>query len=78
MTASTKSILELSQALSGDDIGDDIKVFGLCTRIGFLADSLAPLEKLQTLGFTPEAISDLHTECGEDINRMIEAIEALE
>jgi hypothetical protein len=74
MTASTKSILELSQALSGDDI----KVFGLCARIGFLADSLAPLEKLQTLGFTPEAILDLHVTCDHDIKRMITEIQELE
>jgi hypothetical protein len=74
MTASAKSILELSQALSGDDS----KVFDLCARIGFLADSLAPLEKLQTLGFTPEAILDLHVTCDHDTERMINAIEALE
>ena len=73
MTASTKSILELSQALSGDDI----KVFGLCARIGFLADSLAPLEKLQTLGFTPEAISEMYEQCERDLSRMLGRIKAL-
>ena len=71
---SLKSLKALSQALSGDDS----EVFDLCARIGFLADSLAPLEKLQTLGFTPEAISNLHAECNYDIKRMINALQALE
>jgi hypothetical protein len=57
--------------------GDD-KVYDLCLEIGLLANSLDPLEKLQTLGFTPDAISDLYTECGEDIDRMIDAIQELE
>jgi hypothetical protein len=74
MAAPAKSILELSQALSGDNN----KVFDLCARIGFLADSLAPLEKLQTLGFTPEAISDLYTACGENTDLMLRTIQELE
>ena len=71
---SPESLKALSEILASENT----EVFDLCARIGFLADSLAPLEKLQTLGFTPEAISNLHAECGEDIDRMIDAIQELE
>jgi hypothetical protein len=71
---SPESLKALSEILASENT----EVFDLCARIGFWANSLEPLQKLQRHRFTPEAISDLHTECGEDINRMIEAIEALE
>ena len=68
------SIIDLSETLSSGNTD----VYYICARIGFLADSLAPLKKLQTLGFTPEAISDLYTACGENTDLMLRTIQELE
>ena len=71
---SVKSLKALSEILASGNT----EVFDLCARIGFWANSLEPLQKLQRHGFTPEAILDLHVTCDHDTERMINAIEALE
>ena len=68
------SILEFSEALSGENTD----VYYICARIGFNADSLKPLEKLQDLGFTPEAILDLYVTCDHNTDRMITEIQELD
>ncbi len=68
------SILSRSEILASGNMD----VYYICAWIGFHADSLEPLRKIEDHGFTPEAILDLHVTCDHDTELMINALQALD